>query len=130
MTWIDASFAIEWLGGTERASAVGLSRRARVWILPMQYAEVCVYFLRRDPEFSREALEALEALELVEPDASELLGGSTLYVHARAQGSKASLADAILAATVRSRGGKLYTFDEDFRFLGMRRETGGVWIFE
>ena len=50
MIWIDASFAIEWLGGTARGSEVGLASRARMSILPMQYAEVCVHFFRRNPE--------------------------------------------------------------------------------
>jgi predicted nucleic acid-binding protein len=124
MIWIDASFAIEWLGGTKRASEVGLAPRSRMSILPMQYTEVCAYFLRRDPEFTR---EKLVSIELVEADANELMDGAMLYVRARAEGSKASLADAVLAATVRARGAKLYTFDEDFRFLGMQREATGIW---
>lgn len=123
MIWIDASFAIEWLGGSKRAAEAGL-KRARVSILPMQYAEVCVYFFRRHPDFPR---ESLDALELVEVDADELLDAALLYIRARAQPSKASLADAVLAATVRSRGGELYTFDEDFRFLGLKRVGAGRW---
>jgi predicted nucleic acid-binding protein len=51
-----------------------------------------------------------------------------IYVAAREQRSKASLADAVLAATVRHRGGVLYTFDEDFRSLGMRREAPARWV--
>lgn len=123
MIWVDASFAVEWLGGSKRAAEAGL-KRARVSILPLQYAEVCVFFLRRHPDFRR---EALEALELVEADADQLFDAALLYVLARRQTSKASLADAVLAATVRSRGDELYTFDEDFRYLGMKRVGAGRW---
>lgn len=123
MIWIDASFAIEWLGGSRRAAETGL-KRARLAILPMQYAEVCVYFSRRHPDFPR---ETLDALEVVEADREELLDAALLYLRARTQNSKASLADAVLAATVRARGGALYTFDEDFRFLGLKPVGGGRW---
>ena len=90
----------------------------------MQYAEVCAFFFRRSRKFS---VTALEAFDLVHEDTDELLTAALLYVHARARASKASLADAVLAATVRNRGGVLYAFDEDFRHLGLQREALGRW---
>jgi hypothetical protein len=33
----------------------------------------------------------------------------------------------MLAAVVRSRGGELLAFDDDFRHLGMQREASGRW---
>jgi predicted nucleic acid-binding protein len=89
MIWIDASFAIEWLGGMKRAADVNPKPGRRVAILPLQYAEVCAFFLRGN--------------------------------------RKASMADAVLAATVRNRGGVLYAFDEDFRYLGLQQESTGRW---
>lgn len=124
MIWTDASFAIEWMGGTKRAAAVGLEPALSLRILPLQYAEVGAYFFRRNSEFS---MDMLDGFELVHADANELLGAAFWYVCARAGGSKASLADAVLAATVRSRGGVLYAFDEDFRHLGLQQESMGRW---
>lgn len=124
MIWIDASFAVEWLRGTPRAAELGFRRSARAQILSLQYAEVCVYFLRQRRKFS---VAVMEPLELVTADTEELLTGANLYVRARAAGSKASLADAVLAATVRSRGGVLYAFDEDFRYLGLQQTSTGRW---
>ena len=125
MIWIDSSFAVEWLLGTPRAAEVGLRRSARAQILTMQYAEVCAYFIRQRRKFSP---AVLEPLDLTTADAQELLDGASLYARARAAGSKASLADAVLAAVVHSRGGVLYTFDEDFRDLALKRESPGRWV--
>jgi predicted nucleic acid-binding protein len=122
--WTDASFAIEWLGGTKRAKDVDPKPGRNVRILPLQYAEVCAYFLRSNRKFSP---ALLGGMELVHADADELLQAAFHYGRARALGSKASMADAILAATVLDRGGVLYAFDEDFRHLGLRRESPGRW---
>lgn len=124
MIWIDASFAVEWLRGTARAAESGFRLSARPQILAMQYAEVCAYFLRERRKFSP---GVLEPLQLVTAGPEELLDGANLYGRARDAGSKASLADAVLAAVVRGRGGVLYTFDEDFRHLGLQREGVGRW---
>ena len=93
-------------------------------ILPLQFAEVCAYFVRQRRKFS---LGLLKPLQLATASAEELLAGADLYLIARAAGSKASMADAVLAATVRSRGGVLYAFDEDFRHLGLQQESTGRW---
>jgi predicted nucleic acid-binding protein len=121
--WIDSSFAIEFLLGERRAAGVNLGSRQLV-TLPAQYAEICAFFLRRDPGFDP---TPLEQLELVAVDEGEALAAAKLYVAARTDGSKASLADAMLAAVVRSRGGELLAFDDDFRHLGMHRESSGRW---
>jgi predicted nucleic acid-binding protein len=124
MIWTDASFAIEWLGGTKRAADVNPKPGRRIAILPLQYAEVCAFFLRGNRKFSP---SLLDSMELVHADADELLQAAFYYGRARAAGSKASMADAVLAATVRSHGGVLYGFDEDFRFLGLQQESPGRW---
>ncbi|HYC91231.1 MAG TPA: PIN domain-containing protein [Thermoanaerobaculia bacterium] len=124
MIWIDTSFAVEWLRGTPRASETGFRRSARMQILPLQYAEVCAYFIRQRRKFS---LAVLDPLEIVTVGVQELVAAADLYLRARAAGSKASLADAVLAATVRNRGGVLYAFDEDFRHLGLQQESIGRW---
>ena len=122
--WIDSSFAIEFLLGEHRAAGVKLGGR-QLLTLPTQYAEICAFFLRRDPAFDS---SALELLELVAVDEGEAIAAAKLYVTARAAGSKASLADAMLAALVHTRGGELLAFDDDFRHLGLRHVAPGRWV--
>lgn len=124
MIWIDASFAVEWLRGMPRAAETGFERSERMQILPLQYAEICAYFLRQRRKFS---LGVLAPMQLVTATPAELLDSADLYLRAHNAGSKASLADAILAATVRTRGGILYAFDEDFRHLGLQQKSTGRW---
>ena len=121
--WIDSSFAIEFLLGERRAAGMRLSG-VQLLTLPAQYAEICAFFLRCDPGFDP---SVLELMELVALDESEVLSAAKLYVGAREEGSKASQADAMLAAMVLSRGGELLAFDDDFRHLGLRREASGRW---
>jgi predicted nucleic acid-binding protein len=123
MIWIDSSFAVEFLLGTSRAGEVKLEGEHLV-TLPAQYAEICTFFLRRSPDFE---ISLLEPLELVAPDEAETLSAARLYLEARASSSKASLADALLAATALSRSGDILAFDEDFRHLGFSRIAPGRW---
>lgn len=122
-SWIDSSFAVEWLLGRDRARGYSLDP-AQIATLPAQYAEICVFFLRRDESFS---IEALASLSIEAHTEAELLEAARLWLRARNAGNKASLADAILAAVVRTRGGVLFSFDRDFQHLGLFRERGAIW---
>ena len=124
MMWIDSSFAIEWLLGTERVAKFVLPDESHA-ILPTQYAEVMAYFCKRMDDPSSAASQ-LEALQLATPTRYELQQATKLYVMAREKRSKASLADAILAAVAINRKCKVLSFDADFAALGFR-EKAGVW---
>lgn len=125
MIWIDSSFAVEWLLGTDRAREIEVSVKNGLAILPAQYAEILAYFMRKTSN-SMVVIDQLEALDLEHPDKSELQLAAQLYDSARRRKSKASLADAILAAVAESRGGEIFSFDDDFRYLGFT-VGGGVW---
>lgn len=123
MIWIDSSFAVEYLLGTARAGQVTLGGEHLV-TLPAQFAEIAAFFLRRDPEFE---IAQLEPIDLTAPDETDSFAAARLYLAARSSKSKASLADALLAATARNRGGDILAFDEDFRHLGFTRVEPGLW---
>ena len=124
MIWIDSSFAVEWLRGTKRAEKVSLPE-GPLAILPMQYAETTVFFLRAgsDPVA---IIKALEALEIKNAEQFHLQEGVRLYWQARGLKSKASLADAILAAVACERHEAIASFDQDFSALGLK-EKNGIW---
>ncbi len=124
MIWIDSSFAIEWLLGTERASKVMLTPEP-LGILAAQYAEILSYFLRRTEDVTL-IIEQLEALSLATPEKRELQFAARIYHQARQRNSKASLADAILAAVATMKGEQVLSFDQDFASLGLV-EKNGVW---
>ncbi len=119
MIWIDSSFAIEWLLGTPRAEKVKLGNDA-LGILPAQYAETFTFFLKKDYD-PLLISQQLEALELKYPEKIELKRASFLYLEARQHKSKASLADAILAAVAQERKEKIASFDDDFSDLGLKQ---------
>ena len=114
---------MEWLLGLKRAASFDLSA-TNLAILPSQFAEICVFFLRRDPEFSPQVLAAIE-LEMATEQ--ELLDAALLWIRARALKKKASLADAMIAAVVRGRGDMLLSFDHDFATLGLVETSPGLW---
>lgn len=118
MIWIDSSFAIEWLLGSERASAVKLPA-AGFATLATQYAEILVFFSKRLKDLTPLAAQ-LEAVSLKHADRAELSAAAQKYLLARAAGSKASLADAMLAAVAESRDEPVATFDADFAALGCK----------
>ncbi|MCC7345533.1 MAG: PIN domain-containing protein [Deltaproteobacteria bacterium] len=125
MIWIDSSFAVEWLLGTDKAKRVKLPQEA-MGILPQQYAETFVFFLRRGLDPTAIANE-LESLELIPPEKTHLQLGAQLYAKARLSNkSKATLADAVLAAVVLVSGEKLLAFDRDFSELGLQ-EKNALW---
>lgn len=125
MIWIDSSFAVEWLLGTDKAKRIKLPQEA-MGILPQQYAETFVFFLRRGLDPTAIANE-LESLELMAPEKTHLQLGAQLYAKARlSHKSKASLADAVLAAVVLVNGEKLLAFDRDFSQLGLH-EKNALW---
>lgn len=125
MIWVDSSFVIEWLLGTESAATADLSGRA-LSILPQQYVEVLCYFLKSTADLSP-VVEQLEYLTLSAPEKQDLVQASHLYLAARRKKSKASLGDAILAAAAIRSGGTLLSFDLDFRHLGFIEERPSVW---
>ena len=125
MIWIDSSFAVEWLLGTDRAKKVILPQEPLV-ILPMQYAETTVFFLRTDTD-PASVMKALEALEIKQAEKSHLQEAARLYLKARKLKSKASLADAILAAVAGERHEEIASFDQDFSALGFK-EKNGIWM--
>ena len=124
MIWIDSSFAVEWLMGSARSKALDVSRDT-LGILPMQYAETFAFFLKREVNPLQIARQ-LESLTLISPDKIHLQQASLLYLEARRQKSKASLADAVLAAVAHERREKILSFDQDFAFLGLS-EKQGFW---
>lgn len=124
MIWIDSSFAIEWLLGTDRAKRVRIEDKP-LGVLGAQYAETLIFFLRRgiDP---LQTVNELEALELYSPRKIHFQQGSLLYFEARRNKSKASLSDALLAAVASEKGEPIASFDADFSFLGFK-EKSGLW---
>ena len=122
--WIDSSFAIEWLLETDRAKQAEISDTPLA-ILPMQYMETFSFFLKKlvDP---MQIIRELSPLEMTHPEKIHIQRGSFLYLEARRQKSKASLADALLAAVVAERRECLLSFDEDFSFLGLKGKNG-LW---
>jgi len=123
--WIDTSFAVEWLCGTERASQVNLPR-GPLGLLSMQYAEVYVFFLRKGMDHKSIAGQ-LDFLELGFPEKIHLQLAAQLYIEARVDvKNKASLADALLAAVAYERKEKIIAFDRDFSSLGFEEEEG-IW---
>lgn len=125
MIWIDASFGVEWLLGTPRAAQVVLPREPLA-ILPAQFAEILAYFARRMGDLAP-VMAQLEALNLEVATRRELMFAARLYHEARARRSKASLADAMLAAVARERKESLLAFDADFAELGLKGRRG-VWM--
>lgn len=125
MIWIDSSFAIEWLAGTDRAAGTRLGEEP-LRILPMQYAETVVFFLKQKWELPAIAKE-LTAVELQHPTVVDLQRASWMYLMARQRRrNKASLADALLAAVATAQRMPIATFDRDFADLGFR-ERRGLW---
>ena len=124
--WIDASFAIEWLGGTQRAKRVSLGK-SKLKILTAQYAEVLCYFERRTDTLEM-IEEQLEPLLLTSPSKSTMCAAACLYNAARKKKNKASLADAILAAAAIEKNESIASFDEDFKALGLKKKTFGLWM--
>lgn len=122
MIFLDSSFTIEWLLGTPRAAKVKLPAESMA-ILPMQYAEILVFFLRQGEDLTAVTQE-LGALEIQYPHQGDLIVAADLYHQARQKKSKASLADALLAATALQRDEKLFSFDQDFAYLGFRGQHG------
>ena len=123
--WADSSFAVEWLSGTDRAKRIDLPK-GTLSILPMQYCEIFSFFLKKSLDPVTVANE-LEALDLQPADKIHLQQASMMYVVARRNPKcKASLADAILAATAKERREKIVAFDDDFADLGLK-EKSGIW---
>lgn len=125
MIWIDSSFAVEWLLGTERPKGVDFQGE-ELAVLPMQYTETFVYFMKQgvDPLVIS---QQLVALELRNPEKVDLQKAAFLYLEAREKKSKASLADALLAAVAQRHQEKIVAFDDDFADLGMIKK-GHYWI--
>jgi predicted nucleic acid-binding protein len=123
MIWIDSSFAIDWLQGQE-AARDKIDLTEKIGILPHQFAEILVFFKRRDPNFDS---SPLEMLDLATPNEEDLKLASNLYINARKLKSKASLADAMLAAKAKNQMEKILTFDNDFLNLGFMEESQGIW---
>lgn len=125
MTWIDSSFAVEWLLGSLRASKVKIPT-APLKILPNQYIETMCFFSKQGWS-SEKIIEQLEPLYLGHPDKSQLQLASQLYLLARKNPkSKVSLADSLLAAVVIQEKSQLLAFDQDFSQLGLV-ENRSLW---
>lgn len=125
MIWIDSSYAIDHLTGHARARDVDISHEPWV-ILPAQYAEILVWFGKRTADLGP-VVEQLQGIALREAQRPVLLDAAGLYLGARQQGSKASLADALMAADCQRHKGKIASFDQDLGDLGMWRR-GGLWV--
>lgn len=123
MIWIDASFAVEWLLGIPRAKDfIDIGRQA-IGLLPFQYMEILAFFLKKGKEL-QSIVNQLEPCRLFNPDTLTLQLGAKLYCQARLENSKASLADALLAAVCHQTKEKLLAFDNDFLSLGLRQKEG------
>ena len=116
MIWIDSSFAIEWLLGSERASKVQLPK-VELAILEAQYAEIVVIFSKHITDLAPTVAQ-LESLSLKHATKAELVVAAREYLHVRAKKSKASLADVILATVAKLRDDSVATFDKNFDLLG------------
>lgn len=127
MIWIDSSFAIEWLIGTKRAQNVSLPKRKRA-ILPQQYTEILAFFGKKMKDLTP-VIEELEGLALQNASKHDLQFAAQLYLEARQKKSKASLADAVLAAVATLNKKPVCTFDRDFQHLGFQESNSqkGVW---
>lgn len=127
MIWIDASFAVEWLLGLPRARGFLDIQGQPIRILPMQYMEILVFFLKRGKEVGETAAE-LEPCQIVSPNNEALKLGARLYCRARLEKSKASLSDALLAAVCHQTRETLLAFDSDFTALGLKEKKEGHWV--
>lgn len=125
MIWIDSSFAVAWLLGESKASEINFSRQP-LGILPSQYAETLCFFGRQKSDLTV-VINEMEITHLVSPLKNDLLLASELYLKARyTHKSKASLADAILAAVAIHHEEMILSFDQDFKFLGFENRQG-IW---
>ena len=124
MIWLDSSFAIEWLLGTNRA-AKSPFKTQQASLLPAQYAEILVYFGKKIADISP-VVEQLESLDLGVASREELQLAANLYLKGRKLTDKVSLADSILAAISHKRKEALLSFDSDFKYLGLT-EKEGLW---
>lgn len=129
MIWLDSSFAIEWLLGTNRAAKSPFKTHQACHqvasLLPAQYAEILVYFGKKIPDISP-VVEQLESLDLGLAGREELQLAAALYLRGRKLTAKVSLADSILAAVAHKRKEDLLSFDSDFKYLGLT-EKEGLW---
>jgi predicted nucleic acid-binding protein len=127
MIWVDSSFVVEWLLGTERVQSVNIKSET-LSILDNQYCEVVAFFRKRDVSEQR-VVSQLERLILERPEREDLVYGASLYLKARNAGSKASLSDAILAAVVaKDKKHELLAYDYDFEALGLTSDqTKSRW---
>ena len=124
MIWLDSSYVIARLLGEPRAAFEVPA--GPVFVLPAQLAECHVYFKKAEINTSI-VTATLEALPIHHSSFAETTLASRLYIDARRAQSKASLADALLAAAVHAKNGRLLTFDDDFSSLGMKRD-GELWL--
>ena len=125
MIWIDSSFAIPWLLGDPMIRRVSLGEEAR-GILPAQYGEILVYFGKRLEDLTV-VVAQLESLSLGQLEKGEIEMAAQLFVRARRKKSKASLADAMLAAVAHQRHETVLSFDHDFISLGLTQSQPGLW---
>ncbi len=126
MTFIDSSFAIEWLLGRSRANSIPLEGGS-CGMLGHQYAEILIFFLKAGKK-GEEVSQQLEYFEFMAAEKEEWKDAGELYLKARKEKSKASLADAVLASVVIRRREKLLSFDQDFKSLNLKETGGGVWV--
>lgn len=125
MIWIDSSFAIPWLLGDPTTRRVGSGEAVR-GVLPAQYGEILVYFGKRLEDLTVVVVQ-LESLSLGQLEKEEIEMAAQLFVKARRNKSKASLADAMLAAVSHRRHEAVLSLDRDFIFLGLTRSQSGLW---
>jgi predicted nucleic acid-binding protein len=125
MTFVDSSFAIEWLLGRSRAKIIQLEADSYS-VLGNQYVEILIFFLKLGKK-TEDIVRQLEFLEFITPEKEDWISAGMLYSEARQQKSKASLADAVLAAIVIREEGKLLSFDHDFRSLRLKEMKAGIW---
>ncbi|MGB0680393.1 MAG: PIN domain-containing protein [Polyangiales bacterium] len=117
MILLDASFVIAWLLGEARAARLPVHAHL-LGILPAQYCEVLVHFLRRGVSRAH-LLAQLTPIDRLAPQEDELQDAAERYLTARRQQSKASLADAIMVATACARQLPVASFDADLQDLGL-----------
>jgi predicted nucleic acid-binding protein len=123
--WIDSSFLIGYLKGDLEKRHLK-PQWDQTAILPSQYAETLVFFAKITSDLTT-VVQELDTIALDKLTRLELKFAASLYVHARSQAkNKTSLADAMLAAVVHKRKGKLLSFDHDFRALGFKNNKG-LW---
>lgn len=125
MIWTDSSFAIEWLANSKKVQKIQINKQSLL-ILDIQYAETYRYLLKRGAnpiEISRQ----LEVISLHYPTKSSLQLAAILYLQARKNKSKTSLADAILASMAKETKADILSFDQDFKLLGFKEIKAGHW---